>query len=568
VLDLSAASAFETQVDEHALEVRLRLQDAALAEDISVPSVFRTVLTQLSLEPLAGGDVAVVLQLERAQALSAFTLKPEGQRGHRLVLDLTDLAAPEAAQTVAAVPVPEAVPATASSSSEPPVAEPTPPARRALPAPPPDIAGPAERFPSSGPEWRFSGTLQQEWAMGRGRSAQKFETQIEPRVDGRLFGTLRLTGIARIRLDTVGDLGPSDRKPPNYSGASAPWYNTEHAELSLRELYLDGNWGESLWRLGKQQVVWGQADGIKVLDVVNPQTFREFILDDFDRSRIPLWMINAEAPLAANTSLQVLLIPDRTYHELAEIGSPYEIRSNRLLPAPVPGLAVDLQEPRRTPGGLRGSDYGARLSSFAGGWDLTLNYLRHYQDFPVPYVDLELLRPGGPAAVVLPVYQRNHLFGATAANVFGSVTLRTELAYNTNTFHVAADPLQRGIVDSGELASVLGLDWRPGSETFISAQWFQSYLTDYRSSIERDRNEHNLSLVYRRSFANEVWDLNALLLYSANHGDSWLQLKLSYLWLGNVRLWLGADLFHGDRQGLFGQFRNEDRLLLGAQWSF
>jgi len=43
---------------------------------------------------------------------------------------------------------------------------------------------------------------------------------------------------------------------------------------------------------------------------------------------------------------------------------------------------------------------------------------------------------------------------------------------------------------------------------------------------------------------------------------------LSYLWLGNLRVWLGADLFRGDRQGLFGQFRNEDRLLLGAQWSF
>ena len=50
--------------------------------------------------------------------------------------------------------------------------------------------------------------------------------------------------------------------------------------------------------LGRQQNVWGKADGLKVLDLVNPQDFRELILDDFDDSRIPLWAVNAEIPVA------------------------------------------------------------------------------------------------------------------------------------------------------------------------------------------------------------------------------------------------------------------------------
>ena len=39
--------------------------------------------------------------------------------------------------------------------------------------------------------------------------------------------------------------------------------------------------GKSYFTFGKQQVVWGKADVLKVLDVVNPPSFRELILEDF-----------------------------------------------------------------------------------------------------------------------------------------------------------------------------------------------------------------------------------------------------------------------------------------------
>ena len=61
------------------------------------------------------------------------------------------------------------------------------------------------------------------------------------------------------------------------------------AEVELREFFLEGVFDRAQWRIGKQQVVWGQADGLKVLDVVNPQSFRAFILEDFEDSRLPLW---------------------------------------------------------------------------------------------------------------------------------------------------------------------------------------------------------------------------------------------------------------------------------------
>ncbi len=44
---------------------------------------------------------------------------------------------------------------------------------------------------------------------------------------------------------------------------------------------MEADWGKSYFTFGKQQVVWDKADVLKVLDVVNPQSFRELILEDF-----------------------------------------------------------------------------------------------------------------------------------------------------------------------------------------------------------------------------------------------------------------------------------------------
>jgi len=62
----------------------------------------------------------------------------------------------------------------------------------------------------------------------------------------------------------------------------------------FRELYVDTEAAGWSFRLGKQQVVWGTADGIKLLDIINPTDFREVNQNVMEDSRIPIWMINAE----------------------------------------------------------------------------------------------------------------------------------------------------------------------------------------------------------------------------------------------------------------------------------
>jgi len=75
----------------------------------------------------------------------------------------------------------------------------------------------------------------------------------------------------------------------------------------LRELYVDTTVGDWDLRLGKQQVVWGTADGIKLLDMINPTDWSEFNQNTMADARIPVWMVNAEKYLENGANIQLVL---------------------------------------------------------------------------------------------------------------------------------------------------------------------------------------------------------------------------------------------------------------------
>jgi hypothetical protein len=76
---------------------------------------------------------------------------------------------------------------------------------------------------------------------------------------------------------------------------------------ALREAYVDTQQGDWSIRAGKQQVVWGTADGMKLLDMINPSDYGEMAQNQMEDSRIPVWMINAEMTQADGSELQVVV---------------------------------------------------------------------------------------------------------------------------------------------------------------------------------------------------------------------------------------------------------------------
>jgi hypothetical protein len=75
----------------------------------------------------------------------------------------------------------------------------------------------------------------------------------------------------------------------------------------LREAYVDAEVGDWSVRTGKQQVVWGTADGMKLLDMINPSDYGEMAQNQMEDSRIPVWMFNAETTNADGSEFQVIV---------------------------------------------------------------------------------------------------------------------------------------------------------------------------------------------------------------------------------------------------------------------
>lgn len=396
----------------------------------------------------------------------------------------------------------------------------------------------------------ITGVWEHEWSVdtksedSSNLSSAKFESVIETEWKHQLYNA-DFTGIVRIRADGQDNLGESK------------------VNATLRELYADLAWANSYWRIGKQQIVWGQADGLKVLDIVNPQDFREFILDEFDQSRIPLWSINTEIVFDNDNVITFIWIPNLEFDDFPDSGDRFEFSSSLIVPQPpanVPVTIVPFDEPDSD---IKNHEVGLRFAAFYNGWDITLNYLYHWHDQPVIFSSVE-----GVGILITPEYKRNQLIGGTLSNVFGSLTVRSEIGFNTHTYHLSSDLNNQGISESEELASVLGFDWQGISDTLISFQWFQSHLFEEDVARLRGTAVQTLTLLYRRTFANETWTFEVLALHSLTNDDSLARPKLSYQLHSNFELWLSADVFSGGSDGLFGQFDQDDQFTMGLRYGF
>jgi len=88
----------------------------------------------------------------------------------------------------------------------------------------------------------------------------------------------------------------------------------------LREAYIDTSYNDWAVRAGKQQVVWGTADGIKLLDNVNPTDYGEMAQNQMEDSRIPVWMLNAEKNTDDGGNFQ-FIISEAQGHNIAGLGN-------------------------------------------------------------------------------------------------------------------------------------------------------------------------------------------------------------------------------------------------------
>lgn len=399
-----------------------------------------------------------------------------------------------------------------------------------------------------------------------GGDVQKFDHILKLEFSSDVTDDVRLFGLGRVRYNMINRLDYGAPGDEAHRQRLDRQFLVGDGELELRELYIDGYAGDMFYRLGKQQIVWGQADGLRVLDVLNPFDFREFILPEFDDYRIPLWTTNIELPLADGTA-QLVWIPDQTYDQTPVFGSgaAFEFSSPLFVPQVPSSSSVTIDRTSRPSRFFADSDVGVRYTTFKGGWDLSVNYLYHFQDTQI----LRRTVDDNGAVAITPGYERTHLIGGSFSNAFGAYTLRGEVGYSTNRYFITTDPSDSdGVVETPELSSVIGIDYQGIRDVFLSGQIFTNYITSFQEGLTRPKNETKLTLLYEHKFMNDLLTTKLQLIHSVNDSDGLIRAGAAYDFRSNVVLKAGLDFFYGSKNGLFGQFQNNDRATIGIEIGF
>jgi hypothetical protein len=407
------------------------------------------------------------------------------------------------------------------------------------------------------------------WRVHSPRVAQKSQNRLEVDLELRLSDALSVRGLGRLLWDPAGRLvgpDPDFGQEPLDRGQVG---GSRHLEAELRELYADwrGRVGAARLdvRVGKQQVVWGQSFGLRVLDVVNAQDFREFILDEFVDARTPTWGVRADA-FVRGLSLQALVFPDFEPDALPDPESEFALDPalRGLLPAlavaPSGGPLVALADPAIPDDWKPGNwGVGVRVGGHLRGFDLALHYWDRLDPrgvfrrriVPVP------VRGAGtaPLNVLERDFVRVHTLGFSFSTAFGDVTLWGEGGLSLGRAFVVNDlGDDDGVVHRPDLEYALGLDWTGWEPLFANVQFIQLVILDHERAIDLDPTRQFLSVLLRFDLRGETLFPQLFVLYGTNENESLIRPSLEWRASDRLSVSVGADLFTGPREGLLGQF--------------
>jgi hypothetical protein len=354
----------------------------------------------------------------------------------------------------------------------------------------------------------------------------------------------------------------TDRYPANVE-------RDQKTDLSLREALLLVGRGDLDVRLGRQQIVWGEAISTFVTDVVNPKDFREFVLPDFSELRIPIWALDATYRLAEGVSVEGVWTPDTRTNKLPKQGAEFQFaRFSYRFRNPVVRLPDDADE-----FSLARSEGGVRLSVLRQGWDVALIYYDEADKTPVLF-QRRVAQPPGPDVVVLdPQHPRLHIVGATLAKSFEPVVMRAEAALSLGKRYETADPLDPdGVVRRDTLDWLVGVDYTFFEMIDTALQLSQKVLMGSATNLTRAgvaaQVTTSVALRVTTGFFDNTLNPTVLFVAGVNRGDFRLSPRIDYLVSGAVTLSVGADLFEGPHRTLYGQFDRNDRVTFTTTWRF
>ena len=382
--------------------------------------------------------------------------------------------------------------------------------------------------------------------------------------------------------------------------------NKERTGFRLNEAYY--KYSNSIFELciGRQHVVWGQADGFTLTNVIAAKDSREITSITNDDSLLPSDGIRLKFFHDIFT-FDAMIIPFFTPNKLPPFS--FELGKNK------PPLYIDLpteqkasiftvpvrytKEETKTPRHFLDTEMGTRFSFFLSridfsfsafyGWDKNPMFVREgvlnteKQMFPAPIGQQNV--PKSIDVNIIPEYYRIAMIGTDGAIPIGDVLLRYEASYvwgrhfepKEQISALPEPPLPDKSValqfnrplKKHQLLMLAGLDWNRSGWT-LSAQYFEDLILDHKDDIARPLHQGTISLNLSKTFLRETLKANITGAIGVNYGDTFSTYSLDYALTDNFHIATGFDVYTKgkDGKGQFSKMKDLSTYWLRGRFSF
>lgn len=344
-------------------------------------------------------------------------------------------------------------------------------------------------------------------------------------------------------------------------------------ELGVREAYIDFYLPMMDLRLGKQAIVWGQAEGAFITDIVSPQNLRSFILADFREIRMGVPAAKADL-YAGPVTLEAVWLPRFVPTESPAADSIWAKSPDFSWAAPATVTIADTRLPGDS---LESSEIFGKASYFGSAVNAEVMAGYAWDDLPVMELDKSGAVPPTPEIIATPVYKRYTVLGGSFSTTLLSTVLRAEGAvYLDRSFNTSDPAIGDGIEEHHQIHALAGLD-RTILGLDISLQYIFQYVDGWNDyMLTTDEFSHTATFRIRESLLSDTLTLQLFAYFgidaedplSAHTLDMLLRPSVSWSMEDGVELTAGADIFLGPDGGTFGSYEENSLAYLSFRWYF
>jgi len=313
------------------------------------------------------------------------------------------------------------------------------------------------------------------------------------------------------------------------------------SDIDFRELYIDLFFTNFDVRIGKQQVVWGKADGVFITDVVSPKNLQEFMLPDFKEIRIGVNAAKVNYYIGGSM-IELIWVPQFVSNTMPSEDSIWNTRH-----IDFSNSADDIDT------SLENSECFARYSIMTSLFDLELVGGYMWDDEP-------------PITAMTPQitfkHERLAMAGGSVGSTVGDFVLRSEGAYYTGKDFVTSGNL----LESDYIHYMAGLDYS-FSGYKISTQFIQKAILNYDDSMVSDQFSNTMTFMINKKFLRDTLTTEFFTYVEFGDLNALLRPKLTYAFDDGISLIFGANFFVGN-SGTYGQFDKNDMAFVQIKYNY